>query len=300
LALALESPDHPWVVSNRRSLEKMLAKARATIAELAVEGTPAGAAVSVNGRSVGLLPLPSAVRVPSGRVVVSVTSAGYLSMERVLQLRAKQSEKIAVALEKLPPSVPVAIPSASSGKSAHDSAADAGESPSHPRAHETAEPGVAGILPAPTAAPPPSPANVATLTSPTGASAEPTSSRSGLRVAAWITAGAAVASLAGGVGLQLAHNADVTSFSGAGCSAKDNIVMPPPNTMSPDQCQTLYDNFQREKTWSVVGYVAGGVLAATSAVLFWSSWSDSSRTGTVQAHVHCAPTLGAFFCRGEF
>jgi hypothetical protein len=121
-----------------------------------------------------------------------------------------------------------------------------------------------------------------------------------LRIAAWITAGAAVASLAGGVGLQLAHNADVSSFSEAGCKVQNNIVTAPPNTMPPDKCQTLYDSFQRDKTWSLVGYIGGGVLAATSAVLFWSSRSDSASAARVQARLQCAPSLGAFFCRGEF
>ena len=94
LALALESPKHPWVASNRRSLEKVLARAKEAIGEVTVGGTPMGAAVTVNGRSVGALPLPAGVRVPAGRTVVSVAAPGYASVERVLQVRGKETQNI--------------------------------------------------------------------------------------------------------------------------------------------------------------------------------------------------------------
>lgn len=49
LSLALESPDHPWVASNRKSLEKALTKAKSSVAEVMVDGSPRGAIVMTIG-----------------------------------------------------------------------------------------------------------------------------------------------------------------------------------------------------------------------------------------------------------
>ena len=51
LAAALQSPDDPSIVKYRKMLTDALATARSQIGELAIEGSPAGAEVVVDGRA---------------------------------------------------------------------------------------------------------------------------------------------------------------------------------------------------------------------------------------------------------
>lgn len=284
IALALESPQHAWVAGHRRSLEKVLARAQAAIGEVAVSGSPVGAAVSVNGRSVGALPLPATVRVPDGRVVVSVTAPGYAALERVVQVRGKETQKVAIVLEK--------------------TAGRAGNLEEEARAVDPASAGTATATVSPAKAPQAqlsrtvsSPAAPVTSGDP-GSGDEPPAPTSALRVTAWATAVAAVGGLGAGIGLQFASNAKADEFGTQGCSVMNEVVQPSDNK----QCQPLWNTRNTEKTWSLVGYIGGGTLAVTSALLFWLSSSPATNSN-VQAHaaIGCAPTLvGGVSCRGEF
>jgi hypothetical protein len=276
LALALESPQHPWVASNRRSLEKVLARAQAVIGQVTVGGTPMGAAVTVNGRAVGALPLPAAVRVPAGRVVVSVTAPGYVAAERLLQVRAKQTQAVEVALDK------------TLGASSEPEPAQTG----HPEPQATASP--LGMTPQPI----PPTDSATTISGVPGAGRETSSTTSALRVAAWATAVAAAGGLGAGLGLQHASNTNAEALAAAHCTVVNGVVMP----AGDQNCQSINNTRTSEKTWSLVGYIGGATFAVTSAVLFWLSW-EPAPSANVQAHaaIRCAPTLGGgISCRGEF
>ena len=60
LMAAIDSREHPWITKNREGLEKTLALARSSIGDVTVEGGPAGAALTVNGRIDGHAPIARA------------------------------------------------------------------------------------------------------------------------------------------------------------------------------------------------------------------------------------------------
>ncbi|HXJ21771.1 MAG TPA: PEGA domain-containing protein [Polyangia bacterium] len=99
---ALAATDDPWVTKNRDTLQQSLAAVQPHVGRVEVTGDPVGAAVSVNGRSVGELPLPEAVLVSAGQVGVRVSAEGYLSEERSFSLVGGQYQRIAFHLVKVP------------------------------------------------------------------------------------------------------------------------------------------------------------------------------------------------------
>jgi len=97
-----------------------------------------------------------------------------------------------------------------------------------------------------------------------------TASSSGLRTAAWIVGGGALAAAGTGLAFNLAAR----------------------NTTD----QEAWESYRR---WSVVGYVAGAALAITSGVLFWAS-RPAAAASSAHAHFGCAPTLAGVACQGLF
>ncbi|HZL20066.1 MAG TPA: PEGA domain-containing protein [Polyangia bacterium] len=100
LGAALELPDHPWVSKHRQVLEQALTEVRTNIGEITVEGSPAGATVTVNRLPAGALPLPGPVRVAKGPVDVEVSAAGYLSATRSIQVSGAERQHVTVNLGK--------------------------------------------------------------------------------------------------------------------------------------------------------------------------------------------------------
>jgi tetratricopeptide (TPR) repeat protein len=70
LQASLAERDSEWLRQHRKMLEEQLSKARTHVGDLVIIG-PVGAAVFVDGRRVGVLPMPKATRVGEGRVVVT-------------------------------------------------------------------------------------------------------------------------------------------------------------------------------------------------------------------------------------
>src|SRR5262245_56736154 len=77
LSGALQSPNDPSIVKYRQMLTDALTMARSQIGELAIAGSPAGAAIAVNGRDVGVLPLASSIKVPARNTEVIVRASGF-------------------------------------------------------------------------------------------------------------------------------------------------------------------------------------------------------------------------------
>jgi hypothetical protein len=82
LTEALREAADPWIRKNRPSLEQSLKEVQSHVGSLEIFGSPAGAAVLVEGRQVGVLPLPGPVRASAGTVSLEVRAEGYLPILR--------------------------------------------------------------------------------------------------------------------------------------------------------------------------------------------------------------------------
>ncbi len=107
---ALAASD-PWIARNTPTLRAALAAVREHLGSLSLEGRPAGAAVLVDDRPAGTLPLPAPLRVPVGTVVLRITAPGHHPLERpvVVAARATLREEVALVAETPRPE-PVAAP----------------------------------------------------------------------------------------------------------------------------------------------------------------------------------------------
>lgn len=83
---ALGATQDPWLQRNQSAVETALAAARDHLTTLTVEGTPLGAAVRINRRQVGRLPLPGPLRIDAGTTLLEVEAPGYLPFVRSLEL----------------------------------------------------------------------------------------------------------------------------------------------------------------------------------------------------------------------
>jgi hypothetical protein len=105
LGLSLEDPSDPYIVRHQR----ILADARRTIdshlASLDVTGSPAGASVSLNGRSRGVLPLARPLRVAAGIYTLEVRLDGYYPVVRSVALPGGELLREEVSLTRSSPSV---------------------------------------------------------------------------------------------------------------------------------------------------------------------------------------------------
>ena len=160
-------------------LTDALTMARQQIGEVSVRGTPPGAEVFVNGRTVGRLPLSSPIKLAPSNTELAVRAPGFSERREVVRVTGGQRYELTFNLEPTTKTPEATKPAAPAVTVAVD------PTPVSPVA-------VAPISAAPgpmaTAEQPASPASDA-------------SAGSGLRTTAWITGGAAVA--AGGAGLAL-------------------------------------------------------------------------------------------------
>jgi uncharacterized membrane protein YgcG len=288
LTEALESPEHPWIAKNREALEKTLALAKAAIGEVSIDGGPAGATVVVNGRVAGELPQRAPIRVAPGRIELEVKAPGYETAMRTLHVAHGEHQKLTIALEKLPPVAGgggIVRPPGGAGSSG-------GERAGGPGGGGAGGGGLGG--------------GGGSGGGGTGGGDTGVSSATGLRTAAWVTAGGAVVGLGTGIALQLAASSKNSDFN-ASCYLDGNTPVPRPNmpSVTAGQCTNLHNSWSSDKTWSVVGYAAGAALAVTSGVLFWLSRPEppangAPAPGTTHTFVQCAPGLGVVFCRGQF
>jgi PEGA domain len=172
LAAALQSPNDPSIVKYHQALTDALKMARSQIGELAIDGSPAGADVIVDGRAVGTLPLPTTVKLSPRNAEVVVRASGFSPHTELVPIVGGQRHRLTVNLERAPkpaePAPPVATTAALSPPPA----------PAAVTAPTTAAPAVVEARPADGGGP-----------------------SSGLRTTAWIIGGAAV--VAAGTGLTL-------------------------------------------------------------------------------------------------
>jgi hypothetical protein len=294
LGEAVASPDHPWVAKNLATLKAQLATAKSQIGELYIIGEPAGAEVVVNGKSVGRLPLSAPVRLDKGRVDVQVRAAGYLpASDSVTMVGGKREDRSyrlqreAVAVTPPPPPPPTA-------------SAPAKEMP---KPVETTAPatGVPGATPPPAGEPSGSSSQPAA----TIATAPPAGDHSSLRAVTYgVAVAAGVALIAGAVEgiVAMKKRNDFNDHLGPDPNAPfGSAQITDCNTTAPTPaCKDIQDSWSRARTLSIVGFVAGAVLAGGAAAL----WVISSPKEQVPARTAlvCAPDLGSrgLACRLQF
>jgi hypothetical protein len=268
LAAALQSASDPSIAKYQAMLTAALTRARSQIGELAVEGSPAGAEVVVNGRAMGVLPLSSAIKLPAHDAEVTVRAPGYAPLEQIVPIVGGQKRVLVAHLDKM----------------------------EQPRE----------VVPAVTPAPalPSAPVASSTAPGPTivdqRASTQPRSNASGsaLRTSAWIVGGSAVLAAGGGLALNLAARSNLADFNGS-CVNMNGIHMISGQRLTQSDCEDRFNTWQSDRRWSIAGYVAGAALAATSGVLFWLS-GPTSPPSDARAGVSCAPTPSGLSCEGLF
>jgi hypothetical protein len=265
LAAALQSPDDPSIVKYRKMVSDALATARAQIGELAVEGSPAGAEVVVNGRSIGVLPLSAPIKLAARITEVVVRTPGYEQRKELVAIVGGQRQALTMNLEKIAKPVNTAstitvVPTSPSTPSARPATVV--------DRHAAPDDGVGR-------------------------------SDSGMRTAAWIAGGGAVVAAGAGLVLDLASRSSSSDFDSA-CVNMNGIHMVPGQALTQGQCEDRYDAWQSDRRWSIVGYLAGTALAVTSGILFWASRPPASPSAAVHADVACMPTPGGVTCEGRF
>lgn len=105
----------PAAQPERKRLREMLEKARAKVGALNITVNPAGAEVLVGGQVVGKAPLPAAVFVEPGLVLVEARREGYAAAREERTAVAGQEQSVPLALSKVaarggPATLPPVIP----------------------------------------------------------------------------------------------------------------------------------------------------------------------------------------------
>lgn len=101
LTTALESPNDPSIIKYRKILTEALTMARSQIGELALQGSPAGAEVVVDGHVAGTLPLASPIKLAAHKAEVVVRAPGYLDQRQVVPITGGQRQELFVNLAKV-------------------------------------------------------------------------------------------------------------------------------------------------------------------------------------------------------
>ena len=101
VAAALQAPDDPSIVKYRKLLTDALTSARSQIGELALEGSPAGAEVVVDGRPLGVLPLSAPIKLAARSTEVVVRAPGYQQRREAVPIVGGQRHALTINLEKI-------------------------------------------------------------------------------------------------------------------------------------------------------------------------------------------------------
>jgi hypothetical protein len=242
LSEALSFTRHPWLDRNRTVVDETLKRVQSYIGELSVTGSPSGAEVLVNGKSVGNLPLDKPVRVAEGPVQVTLRALGHAPATASVTVDGGKRAQVNLALKPGVDPGPGTTPGPMTGAGP---GTDYGPPP--------------GMSP--------------------GADAS-TSARSDsgrwLRPAAWAaTAGAVLAVSLGTYGVlsQRAAKADFEDYKENGVEVCANAL---PNKGG-GKCKEYYNRSENARKVAIGGYVAGGLLAAGAIVGFVMSSGDSER-----------------------
>jgi hypothetical protein len=257
---AMSQASDPWIARQRTVLTEAMSVIRRHLGALTVKGEPAGAIVELDGEPVGTIPLPER-HVTAGEVVVTVRAQGFVSVTR----------KVTVTPGELAAEV---------FRLKHIESDNGGGGLGMVRG-STETPGSSG------------PAVQLNAQAPNDQPAPPPSAVGRLRLAGWITGAAGGLSLAAGTTFLLLSQSKFHSFDNdCGQDEMTGAVVSGNAKVSNSQCQNRYDAWHTDRTIGVIGLVAGGALAAASAVLFFKA-QNSSVSASTHAMAACAPTGAA-------
>ncbi|HXT89979.1 MAG TPA: PEGA domain-containing protein [Trebonia sp.] len=264
---AVHASGDNWIAKNRPTLEDALGTIEAHLGRIEVLGDPEGAEVSVNGRSVGKLPLAEAVRVSAGEVEVEMHAPGYVGAQRNLTIVGGQYQRLVLHLAKETPTetaTPVVKPSGGEGA-------------------------VAG------------PGTTTTPVVTTPAAEPPSQTRMILK---WSAAGAAVLGLGVGVTFAILHASNVSDFNDnpAECHDNNGKAVLGNGDPAPPACQSALDAYRSDTTYSIIGFAGAGVFAATWLVLQLTEGPSHAGADHALRNPWCAPSLSGrgFSCQLRF
>ncbi len=126
LATSLRFTTDVWIQKNRTVLEESLRVVREHIGEIEIAGSPAGAAVTVNGVARGHLPLASPIRLEEGEAVVEMIAAGHVAAIHPTQVTGRNLKKLFLRLQPAGPTIQekalaTTVVQVASVRSGHDS-----------------------------------------------------------------------------------------------------------------------------------------------------------------------------------
>jgi len=287
LRAALSTPSDAWITKNRRLIEQALQTVEQRVGKLEIVGSPAGSEVRIDGELVGKLPFERAVAATAGSVAIEVRAPGYLTMVRSSQIVTGGVTRESFNLQSMTPAgaEPLATNS-SSGRVpvAAVPAAVARPSASSPLASAN-DPAVTANERQMNEGQPAAEADGDTPGLPAG------------RVVAIVAGGLAIGALAFGLFEHVKWQDRVSTFDrNSAC----NLTTPGYGSMS---CSSLYDEGQRARTLTFVGYGAAGVLAAAAVAFYLITPSPAPAAPSVA----CAPEPGilaagnlGLACAGRF
>ena len=254
VAEALHATGDAWVAKNRQTLDDAIGTIQAHLGRVEVLGNPEGAEVSVNGRSIGKLPLAEPVRVSAGQVNVEMRAPGYVPAQRTLAIVGGQYQRLVLHLAK---------------EAAAESPA-AGTKPVAEGASTNAETAGAGVA--------------------TPVEAPPSQARVVLK---WSAAGAAGVGLAVGIVAAILHSQNVSKFDAFSPRCFDNNGKAVLADDSPaSACQPALDAYRSDLTWEIVGFAGAGAFAATWLILQLTEGPSYSGGGDhAMARPLCVPSL---------
>ena len=263
------SATEAWVVKNRAPIEQSLATVKTQIARIDIVGEPAGAEVSINGGTVGTLPLAAMVRVPAGETEIELRMPGYTRAVRTLRLEGGRYQKITLRAERAVENRP-----ASANDRTQVSLREA-ETPL-PTGPSSAEP-TARSTPA------------AATPSDRGATVPASGGGSTLQTLGFVGGGAAALLFGFGAYELVSASRTLDQF---GSTASDNPAVACGTDLQNyggTRCAGLYRDWSQARSRGIMGVVAGGLVAATAATLFVVSAARPTSDNHVA--MSCTPEL---------
>jgi hypothetical protein len=106
----LAAGSDPWIRKNRATLKEAQATIRAHVGRVHIEGGEPGAQVTVNGQSVGSIPLRDAIPVSAGPVDIEVRAAGHLPALKTVNVAAGEYTRVPFTLQPVAPPRPQTRP----------------------------------------------------------------------------------------------------------------------------------------------------------------------------------------------
>jgi hypothetical protein len=272
---AIQSAEDPWITKNRSTMEDALKAIRGHVGQLEVRGAPVGAEVRIDGRPIGVLPLPGPVSVTAGGLAIEVRAVGYFPIARASTVSVGALTRETFDLQSL--SSPLAR-EPGSAKSPRLGLEDTGDS--------------AGGLPSRSSPPSAELSEVAgdsALQSPAGPPDPPKASGDGsLRsIVAVSAAGLALVSATFGVIEHISWQNKASSFENTtGCDP----TLPRRGAAG---CQSLYEDGNQAKALTFVGYGLAVGLATTALIVYLTTPAPGPDASRLACAVNIVAAGGA-------